>query len=113
MKKIIIFLILISFILCRLDPAKLEEIKQRRKEEMKLIAECLLKNENTDEELKKSIRENKDFDLVKALRPKGRRLNKSDLEIIKQCRREILKAKAENLKMEEPKKTDEINPHDL
>ena len=45
MKKIIIFLILISFSLCRLDPAKLEEIKQRRKEEMKLIAECLLKNE--------------------------------------------------------------------
>ena len=47
------------------------------------------------------------------MRPKGRRLNKSDLEIIKQCRKEILKAKAESFKKEEPKKKDDINPHDL
>ena len=60
MKKALIFLILISFSLCHLSPEKIEEIKQRRKEQMKLVAECLLRNENISEELKTSIRENKE-----------------------------------------------------
>ena len=60
MKKIIIFLLLIVFAFCHIDEAKREELRQRRKEEMKHLAECLLKHPNTSEELKKAIKESPD-----------------------------------------------------
>ena len=113
MKKSLIFLILISFSLCHLSPEKIEEIKQRRKEQMKLVAECLLRNENISEELKTSIRENKEDDFVRALRPNGRRLTKNDLDIIRQCRKEAIRAKTEILDKDEHKKKDDTKLHDL
>ena len=100
MKIILIFLILIVFSSCALDEAKIEEIRQRRLARMKVIADCILKNEKTSDTLRKSIEENKDGDIMRAIHPRGQRLEKSDNEIIRQCRREMKEARKEEKRRE-------------
>ena len=107
MKKIFIFLILIVFSFCHLDEAKKEEFRKRRREEMKYLADCLLKNEKTSEALKQAIKDSPEDDIIRALHPHGHKLDQSDEDIIRECRRESIKARheefrrAEHIKMHE------------
>ena len=111
MRKIIIFLLLIVFTFCHIDEAKREELRQRRKEEMKLQAECLLKNPNTSEELKKAIRESPEDDIKRALHPHDHKLEESDKNIIRECRREAHRTMHEERRRAEHKKMHEKKPH--
>ena len=101
MKRIIICLILISFALCQPDPAKIEEIKKRRKEEMKILAECLLKSEKASENIKKAIKENTDDNVMKAIHNSRDHLDKNDRDAIRECRRQAIETTHEKfIKME-------------
>ena len=111
MRQVIIFVLLIVFAFCRIDEAKREELRQRRKEEMKLQAECLLKNPNTSEELKKAIRESPEDDIIRALHPRDHKLEQSDRDIIRECRREAHRAIHEERIKAELKNKHEKKPH--
>ncbi len=110
MKKIIIFLLLIVFAFCHIDEAKREELRQRRKEEMKHLAECLLKHPNTSEELKKAIKESPDDDIIRALHPHDHKLEQSDKDLIRECRREAFRARHEEMRRAEHIKMHERRP---
>ena len=107
MNKIIIFLIVISFIVCQPSKDKIEEMRQRRKDDDKNIADCILKNENTSAELKKLIEENKDEDLIKVLHPRDHKLERGDLDIIRKCRKEIFDKRREEIR----KKREQLHPN--
>ena len=89
MNKVLIFLVLISFIICQPSEAKREEMRQKRKRERDhRLMECILSNNQTSPTLKKLIEENKEENLRKALRPKDHKLEISDRVIIRNCRKE-------------------------
>ena len=67
MKKILFFLLLITFAFCHIDEAKREEMRQRRNKEMKYVAECLLKKDGISKELRQSIENSSDEDLMRAI----------------------------------------------
>ncbi len=90
MNKVLIFLVLISFIICQPSEAKREEMRQKRKRERDhKLMECILSNNQTSPTLKKLIEENKEENLRKALRPKDHKLEISDRVIIRNCRKEL------------------------
>ena len=101
MKKIIICLILISFALCQPDPAKIEEIKKRRKEEMKILAECLLKSETASEKLKNAIKESPEDDVMRAIHHSRDELDNNDRDAIRECRRQAFEASHEKFKRDD------------
>ena len=111
MNKILICLILISFSLCQPDPAKIEEIKKRRKEEMKLLAECLLKSEIATEKLKNAIKESTDDDVMRAIHHSSQQLDKNDRDAIRACRKQAIEARHEKIKLDEIFKRPERNQH--
>jgi hypothetical protein len=114
MKKIFIFLTLIVFSFCHLDEAKIEEIKKRRKQEMKYIAECLLENPNTSEKLKISIKKSSEDDLIRAIYPPRDKLDKNDIDIIRVCRKQAYKSRNEDFRKKELiKNKEKNNNHDL
>ena len=96
MKKILFFIFILITIDCKPSREKIEEFHNRRVEHDRLIAECILKNENISPDLKKLIEENKDKNIFRALHPKDHKLDKNDRDVIRNCRREMLeKLKAE------------------
>ena len=109
MKKILICLILITFSLCQPDPAKIEEIKKRRKEEMKILAECLLKSEIATENLKKAIKENPDDDVMRVIHHSSEKLDKNDRDAIRACRKQAIEATHEQFKRDHIFKRKEKN----
>ena len=111
MKIMLIFLILIVFSSCALDEAKIEEIRQRRLARMKVIADCILKNEKTSDTLRKSIEENKDGDIMRAIHPRGQRLEKSDKDLIRECRKESIRAIHDDFRRMEEEKIRERHHH--
>ena len=92
MKSTLIFLILIAFAVCEITDEKREEIRKRRREHDKYLAECLLKNDTISEELRKKLKESSDDDIRKALHPaRGERmLDKNERDAIRKCRREYM-----------------------
>ena len=92
MKSSLIFLILIAFAICEITEERREEIKKRRREHDKYLAECLLKNDTISEELRKKLKESSDDDIRKALHPtRGEHvLDKNEREAIRKCRRDYL-----------------------
>ena len=112
MKKIFFILILIVYSSCVLDEAKREEIKKRRAAQMKILADCILRNEKTSDALRKSIEENKDNDVIRALHPRGQKLEKADEEIIRECRREMINVRKEELRREREQKMKETAQQD-
>ena len=99
-----ILLLLITFSFC-IDVSRREEIFQRRKKEFKYISECLLKNERTSPELKQSIKETPEERVNKVIyNPK---LEKTDMELIRNCRREAHRVTIEEIKREEKLKAEE------
>ena len=112
MKKALLFLFLIILITCQPSKERLEEVKRKRKEHDKQLAECIIKNETTSSELKKLIEENKDENLIKALHPKDHQLGRSDREIIRNCRKALFEKRREEIKKEREefeKKKKELN----
>ena len=96
MNKVLIFLVLISFIICQSSEAKREEMRQKRKREREhKLMECILSNKQTSPTLKKLIEENKEENLRKALRPKDHKLEISDRVIIRNCRKELFDKRRE------------------
>ena len=106
MKNIIFFVFLQIFIVCQLSDEKIEEIRKKVKENDMQLAECILKNENISADLRKSIEENKDKYLIKALHPRDHNLDKNDRDIIKNCRKELLEKRKEELIKEEERNQD-------
>ena len=111
MKTILIFLVLVSFSFCRINQAKMEEMKKRRKEEMKYMVDCLLKNENTSKELKKAIENSTEDDYIRAIHHSGYKLDKNDKELIRLCRKEAIKARHEEFRKADFFKKHEKEPH--
>ena len=109
MKKALLFLFLIILITCQPSKERLEEVKRKRKEHDKQLAECILKNETTSSELKKLIEENKDDHLMKALHPRDHKLDRSDREIIRNCRKALFDKRREEIEKEREKKRREAN----
>ena len=100
MKKILFFLILIVFAVCQPSKEKIEEMRQKRKEHERQIAECILKSPDASPEFKKLIEENKDKDLIRALHPRDHKLEKSDHDVVRNCRREMLDKRREEHRRE-------------
>ena len=109
MKKALLFLFLIILVTCQPSKEKIEEMKKKRKEHDKQLAECILKNETTSSELKKLIEENKDDHLMKALHPRDHKLDRSDREIIRNCRKALFDKRREEIEKEREKKRREAN----
>ena len=109
MKKALLFLFLIILVTCQPSKEKIEEMKKKRKEHDKQLAECILKNETTSSELKKLIEENKDDHLMKALHPRAHKLDRSDREIIRNCRKALFDKRREEIEKEREKKRREAN----
>ena len=89
MKKILIFVILIIFVVSQPSEARREEMRQKRREHDRKIAECILKSVAASPELKKLVEENKDGDLMRALHPRDHKLERSDREVFRNCRKEM------------------------
>ena len=100
MKKILFFLILIVFAVCQPSKEKIEEMKKRRKEHDKQMAECILNSPDASPEFKKLIEENKDGDLIRALHPRDHKLEKNDHDVMRNCRREMLDKRREEHRRE-------------
>ena len=98
MNKVLFFLVLISFIICEPSEARREEMRQKRIERDKQLMECILSNEQTSPTLKKLIEENKEEHLMKALHPRDHKLEKSDRDIIRNCRREMFDKRREEMR---------------
>ena len=113
MKKIFIFLILIVLSFCHLDKAKKEELKQRRRESNKFLAECLLKNEKTSEKLKQEIKDTPEDNIENVIYHRHHELDKKDIDIIRQCRRESVKIRNEEHKKVRQTKMQENKTSDL
>ena len=108
--KIIFFIFLLAFIVCQPSEEKREEIRRRRKKHDRQIAECILKNENISADLKKLIEENKEENLMKALHPRDHKLERSDRDIIRNCRKEMFdKIREEHKRERERKNKNEHN----
>ena len=89
MKSILVFLFLMALVVCHPPEFNREERQKRRKQFQKDIADCILKSESASADLKKQIEDNKDDDLRKVLHLYITKLDESDREIIRKCRREL------------------------
>ena len=98
MNKVLIFLILVSFIVCQSSEFKREEMRQKKREHDKRLAECILNNAQTSPKVKNVVEENKDEHLLKALLHIERKIEKSDRDIIRKCRIEVIEKEREELK---------------
>ena len=112
MNKVLFFLILLSFIVCQPSEAKREKMRQRRREQDRLLAECILNNRQTSPELKKLIEENKDEHLMRALHPRDHKLEKSDRDIIRNCRKEQFDKRREEIRKRKEQELRENPGHD-
>ena len=112
MNKVLIFLILLSFIISQPSEARREEMMQRRREHDKHLAECILNNTQTSPELKKLIEENKDEHLMRALHPRDHKLEKSDRDIIRNCRKEQFDKRREEIRKRKEQELRENPGHD-
>ena len=103
MKKILIFLITIIFVVSQtLTPSQREELLKNRLRQQKFIAECILNNETSSQDFKNRIVENKNKGLSKVFYPTGNKLERSDREVIRICKRKYYeKMKEERLKNKE------------
>ena len=92
MRQFLIFLVLFFFVV---SSPIIEEIKEKREQErkiyQKIIADCLLKSEASNE-LKKLVQDNEEDDLRKVLYNYFTSdINTNDKEIIRECSRETFR----------------------
>ena len=89
MKSVLIFLVLMVFVVCPPPHFNIEERMKRRREFQNNMVDCIVKSEGVSAELKKKIEDNKEEDLRKILHLYLTKLDTSDREIIRKCRREL------------------------
>ena len=109
MKKVFLFLIVISFIVCEVSKDRIEELKKQRLENDRIVAECIKNNKETSSLLRKLIDENPD-NIRRAFHPKDQQLERSDRDIIKNCRKIIFDKMREEIK-ERRKEERRKDPH--
>lgn len=107
MKKFLIILALLVFSVCQVSEERREEMRKKRKEHDRKIAECILKSEQASPELKKIIEENKDDDLRKALHPRDHHFERSDRDVIRNCRKEMF----DKIREEHRERMNQEHPH--
>ena len=88
MKEALIFLFLIVLVVCPYPSYDRDERISKRKVFLNQLKECILKDENISNDLKNQLQENKDDDLRKVLFTQFSKLEQSDREIIRKCRKE-------------------------
>ena len=88
MKEALIFLFLIVLVVCPYPSYDRDERIAKRKVFLNQLKECILKDENISNDLKNQLQENKDDDLRKVLFTQFSKLEQSDREIIRKCRKE-------------------------
>ena len=98
MKSLLVFLVLMVFVVCPPPHFNIEERMKRRREFQKNIANCIVNSEGVSAELKKKIEDNKDEDLRKILHLYIAKLDSSDREIIRKCRKELFTKMRESFK---------------
>ena len=98
MKSLLVFLVLMVFVVCPPPHFNIEERIRRRKEFQKNMANCIVNSEGVSAELKKKIEDNKDEDLRKILHLYIAKLDSSDREIIRKCRKELFTKMRESFK---------------
>jgi hypothetical protein len=84
----LIFLVLIVIVVCPFPEYDREERRRKKNEFRKEIADCILESSKISSELRKQIEDNKDDDLRKVLHLHITRLDETDREVIRKCRRE-------------------------
>ena len=113
MKKVLIFFVLISFIICLTPEEEEKIILQQRLQENKQLKKCILQNERTSISLKKLLKKTKPSHMLLALHPRKHKFKDSDIEIIKNCRREFIQKKLEEIKKNEQEDRHHINDDNL
>ena len=98
MKNLLVFLVLMVFVVCPPPHFNIEERIRRRREFQKNMANCIVNSEGVSAELKKKIEDNKDEDLRKILHLYIAKLDSSDREIIRKCRKELFTKMRESFK---------------
>ena len=98
MKNLLVFLVLMVFVVCPPPHFNIEERIRRRKEFQKNMANCIVNSEGVSAELKKKIEDNKDEDFRKILHLYIAKLDSSDREIIRKCRKELFTKMRESFK---------------
>ena len=89
MRRFVIFLILMVFVVCPFPhQMDLETRKQKRKQFQKEIIECILESDKISSELKQKVEENKDENSKKILHLYTSDLKEEDREVIRKCRRQ-------------------------
>ena len=90
MRFVLFAVVLISLILCQPHhEMNKEERLKRKKEFQKELVECILNNGTISAELKKQVEDNKEEDLRKILHLFTEKLESTDREVIRQCRRQL------------------------
>ena len=89
MKSVLVFLVLMVFVVCPPPFFNAEERMKRRREFQQNMVDCIVKSEGVSAELKQKIEDNKEDDIRKILHLYITKLDSSDREIIKNCRKEL------------------------
>ena len=103
MRTILLFLVLIIISNCQLSH---EESQNKKQKFFMKLAECLLKSPDISNEYRRNIEENKDNDLKylrEAIYPRSHKLEGNDLDAMKNCRKEMIEERREEIKREREK----------
>ena len=103
MNRILILLLILIVVDCKPDDDKrerIERMRERRKQEDKEIAECILKNDKASDELKKNVEKYKDDHVKRAFHPRDHKYDDNDQKIIRECRRASMDKMREEFKKE-------------
>ena len=96
--KIILIILMIMFILPLFEGKKKKKGKNRKKigkEFDPFIGNCILTNSKSSINLKTHIFEHRDDDLSEILKPSKIKLEKSDLDIIEECKKKAIGGKTD------------------
>ena len=120
MKKTLVFLLLIIFVVGQPSDDKLkerraerrEEMRKRRREHDKQLIDCIVRNQTTSGELLKIINDNKEGDdTMKTIYSKHNDLEKNDRDIIRDCRRKIFEKNKEEHRKERERNRERMKHH--
>ncbi len=103
MKKILLFLFLITFIICPPSDSVKEEMMRRRKEKDEKIKECILKSSMASDYIKNLIKENKDENVMKKFHHRNKDISENDHKVIKQCRFQMIESLRQQRRLQKEK----------
>ena len=101
MKKYLCFIVLIACVLCASRKTDKERDPKARNEVRNSIIDCILKNEGISQTLKNHVENVKNSDDRIPLHFSKVELPDTDRDIIKECKREVFKARRKRAEREE------------